>query len=97
MPATSSLKTKARMPVVSSRKKMIPRNTENYDAVGHSRSDAAGEAQDEHDGPDHHEEPDRVQAPQVRDGRDVGQHPLEGRESTAHSLSQAAQIQDFDL
>lgn len=33
-------------------------------------------AQDEHDPPDHHEEPDWVQPPQVCDGRDVGQNPL---------------------
>lgn len=39
-------------------------------------SDAPSEAQDEHDPSDHHEEPDRVQAPQVCDGRDVGENTL---------------------
>ncbi|CAF93698.1 unnamed protein product, partial [Tetraodon nigroviridis] len=40
------------------------------------RSDAAGEAQHEHHPPDHHEEPDGVQAAQVGDGRQVGQDAL---------------------
>lgn len=41
------------------------------------RPDAPGKAQDEHDRSHHHEEPHGVEAPQVRDGRQVGQHSLE--------------------
>lgn len=51
------------------------------------RSDAAGEAQDEHHPPDDHEEPDRVQAAQVRDGRDVGQDALRGGGATSLKVS----------
>lgn len=43
------------------------------------RSDAAGEAQDEHDPADHDEEPHGVEAPQVCDGRQVGQDALRER------------------
>ena len=41
------------------------------------RSDATGKAQDEHDPSRHQEEPDGVKAPQVCDGRDVGENTLE--------------------
>lgn len=40
------------------------------------RSDASCKSKNEHDPPDHHEEPDRVQTPQVCDGRDVGENTL---------------------
>lgn len=98
-----SLKTNAKTPVVNSKKKMIPRNTENYGRkmrkceqlyiytvpfvcmqpgaffyhgtykleqkrVFPQRSDAASEAKNEHDPPDHHEKPDWVQTPQVCNG-----------------------------
>lgn len=40
-------------------------------------SNATSKAQNEHNPSNHHEEPHRVKAPQVGDGRDVGQDPLE--------------------
>ena len=39
-------------------------------------ADTSRKAQNEHDASHHHEEPDWVQAPQVCDGRDVGQNTL---------------------
>lgn len=42
-------------------------------------ADAAGEAQDEHDPSDDDEEPHGVEAPQVRDGWQVGQDALRER------------------
>lgn len=40
------------------------------------RTDATGEPQDEHHAAHHQEEPHRVKAPEVRDGRDVGEDAL---------------------
>lgn len=40
------------------------------------RADAAGEPQDEHHAAHHQEEPHRVETPEVRDGRDVGEDAL---------------------
>ena len=48
-------------------------------------ANAAGESQDEHHPPHHQEQPHRVEAPQVCDGRDVGQDPL--RRSTDEQAS----------
>lgn len=48
-------------------------------------SNASCKAQDEHDSPNHHEEPHRIQPPQVCDGRNVGENPLEGRHRTRHT------------
>lgn len=44
------------------------------------RSNATGKPKDEHDAAHHEEEPDRVEAPQVSDGRDVGENTLEAKE-----------------